>query len=346
MAVFLVIGFLAIGAVFIRKTGFIETPGVEVRGVLGDLHRSLVSSAEGAELDQAAVFNADSQGGGAFVNSTDLADSPEDAPLPAGVVLADQGSVKDLGQAVGPAFDGSGMISYTIQPNDNLSEIASYFGITVDTIIDANPGVKAGTLKPGSTLNILPTTGVIYTTQAGDTLASISTDFGIPQNTILQFNHTVNFSALGAGVSVIIPGGKNANLVENNGVSLPNLDANFIMPANGYDWGILQNDNAVDIANSCGTPVVAAADGVVVPDPSIPDVANGWNGGYGNFVLIEHPFGSNVETRYANLEQISAQIGDYVKQGQEIGLMGESGEATNCHVHFEVIGAHNPFAKS
>jgi murein DD-endopeptidase MepM/ murein hydrolase activator NlpD len=127
--------------------------------------------------------------------------------------------------------------------------------------------------------------------------------------------------------------------------TLPNFNRDFIIPAQGYDWGILHNYNAVDIANSCGTPVVAAADGIVVPDPNIPDVAGGWNGGYGNFVLIEHSFGTGIYTRYAHLSQILVQIGDLVKQGQEIGLMGESGEATGCHVHFEVIGAQNPFAK-
>jgi murein DD-endopeptidase MepM/ murein hydrolase activator NlpD len=117
------------------------------------------------------------------------------------------------------------------------------------------------------------------------------------------------------------------------------------MPAYGYDWGILHHYNAVDIAASCGTPVVAAAEGLVVPDDSFGDGVDGWNGGYGSFVLIEHPFGDGVRTRYAHLGKALVSIGDYVKQGQEIGIMGDTGEATGCHVHFEVYGAQNPFAK-
>ena len=148
------------------------------------------------------------------------------------------------------------------------------------------------------------------------------------------------------GASVIIPGGKNLNRLATGGASLPNFNDQFIMPANGYNWGILHHYNAVDIANSCGTPVVAAAEGLVTPDDATPENIDGWNGGYGNFVLIEHPFGDNVRTRYAHLKTISVQIGDYVKQGQVIGLMGETGEATGCHVHFEVYGAENPFAKN
>ncbi len=128
--------------------------------------------------------------------------------------------------------------------------------------------------------------------------------------------------------------------------ALPNFDANFIMPTKGYNWGILHDHNAVDIANSCGTPVVAAAEGLVVPDPNFPNISSDdWNAGYGNFVLIEHPFGNQVDTRYTHLSTVSVHIGDYVKQGQQIGLMGKTGDATGCHVHFEVLGAHNPFAK-
>jgi lysostaphin len=146
---------------------------------------------------------------------------------------------------------------------------------------------------------------------------------------------------------VIIPGGKtNASQVAGAGSSLPNFNNEFIAPAGGYDWGILHHYNAVDIANSCGTPVVAAADGTVISDENIADTLGGWNDGYGNFILIEHSFGDGVRTRYAHLEKMLVQPGDYVQQGQVIGLMGESGDATGCHVHFEVIGAQNPFAKN
>lgn len=151
------------------------------------------------------------------------------------------------------------------------------------------------------------------------------------------------------GISIIVPPTMNANEVPNPGVqtsSLPNYNSNFIMPTKGYNYGILNNYNGVDIANACGTPVIAAAGGVVIPDPNIPYVANGWNAGYGNFVLIQHTFGNEISTRYAHLGQVLVQVGDVVKQGQEIGLMGETGNANGCSLHFEVIGARNPFAKS
>jgi murein DD-endopeptidase MepM/ murein hydrolase activator NlpD len=215
----------------------------------------------------------------------------------------------------------------------------------VGTVIDANPSIKKESIHVGEILQVLPTSGVVYNSVSGDTLASIASQFNISQEKITKLNQSIDFSTLSVGTPIIIPGGLESNLVAAQKSALPNFNKEFIMPAEGYDWGILHNYNAVDIANSCGTPVVAAADGLVVRDENIPDVLGGWNDGYGNFVLIEHAFGNDIRTRYAHLASISVQVGDYVKQGQQIGLMGESGEATGCHVHFEVLGAQNPFVK-
>lgn len=331
-------GCLVFGGWFLSgKTALTEEKGI-LGGPMPDGSSPLISSAEGAENGTlGAIADAVVVGGADTVQ-------PEAAVVD-GAATAAVAAVEDAGAPVGPAFDRSGMISYTVQSGDTLSRIAAYFGISVDTIVSANPGVRANALKVGETLNILPTTGVVYEAQSGDTLASISNNFGVSQDKIMQFNQSVDFSSLDPGTPVIIPGGTNANLLASASV-LPNYNNEFIMPTNGYDWGILHHYNAVDIANSCGTPVMAAAEGLVVPDESMPYAVDGWNEGYGNFVLIEHPFGDNVRTRYAHLEKVFVQIGDYVKQGQTIGLMGETGDATGCHVHFEVIGAQNPFAKS
>jgi murein DD-endopeptidase MepM/ murein hydrolase activator NlpD len=88
--------------------------------------------------------------------------------------------------------------------------------------------------------------------------------------------------------------------------------------------------------------VVAAAEGIVVDDGDL----GGWNGGYGNYLIIEHPNGS--KTRYAHLEKIRTSIGTVVSQGEQIGTVGNTGKVhgtTGCHLHFEVVGMANPFAK-
>lgn len=139
----------------------------------------------------------------------------------------------------------------------------------------------------------------------------------------------------------LLVGGTGTVASQNVGsVNTPGFDsmAYFAMPTVGYDYGKLHPHNAVDIANSCGTPVDAAAEGLVT-DLSL----DSWSGGYGHYVILSHPNGT--ETRYAHLGTVSVSLGDYVKQGDALGLMGRTGDATGCHLHFEIEGAANPFVK-
>ncbi|MEA5619538.1 peptidoglycan DD-metalloendopeptidase family protein [Cronbergia sp. UHCC 0137] len=118
----------------------------------------------------------------------------------------------------------------------------------------------------------------------------------------------------------------------------------YIWPAkgvltSGYGWRWGRMHRGIDIANSTGTPIYAAADGVVEKA--------GWNkGGYGNLVDIRHDDGSL--TRYAHNSRILVQAGQRVQQGQTIAAMGSTGFSTGPHSHFEVHrtgkGAINPIA--
>ena len=82
-----------------------------------------------------------------------------------------------------------------------------------------------------------------------------------------------------------------------------------------------------DLAAPFGTPVTAAADGVVV-------AANHTNVGYGNYVIIAH--GAGIMTLYAHLLEIDVTSGDRVTRGKRVGLEGSSGLSTGPHLHFEV----------
>ena len=83
----------------------------------------------------------------------------------------------------------------------------------------------------------------------------------------------------------------------------------------------------VDIAYSAGTPLLAAGDGVITEVAYQPL-------GYGNYVMIRHGFG--FFTRYAHMRTVYVHVGQQVKQGQVIGLMGSTGLSTGPHVHFEI----------
>jgi len=93
----------------------------------------------------------------------------------------------------------------------------------------------------------------------------------------------------------------------------------------GSRWGSFHT--GLDIGGSTGTTYSAAASGTVVEA--------GWGGGYGNMILIDH--GHGVSTRYAHSSKLLVSVGQQVKQGQSIGLVGSTGNTTGPHLHFEVI---------
>jgi len=95
----------------------------------------------------------------------------------------------------------------------------------------------------------------------------------------------------------------------------------------------------VDLAVPLGTPVFAAADGVVVLARPMAD-ASGNLVGYGNYVILQHDTG--LKTLYGHLLLIGVKEGDVVKRGQLIGLVGSTGNSTGPHTHFEVRVDNSP----
>ncbi len=92
----------------------------------------------------------------------------------------------------------------------------------------------------------------------------------------------------------------------------------------GQRWGRLHA--GIDIGVGFGTPIGAAAGGVVIHA--------GWLGGYGNLVVIDH--GGGLSTAYGHQQAIYVRYGQQVGQGQVIGEVGSTGNSTGPHLHFEV----------
>ena len=94
--------------------------------------------------------------------------------------------------------------------------------------------------------------------------------------------------------------------------------------------GEVSSHTGTDIACAEGTPILAAADGVVT-------VANGldsWGGSYGYYIQIDH--GGGLETLCAHCSSICVTTGQQVQAGQVIGYVGHTGRATGSHLHFEI----------
>ncbi|MBS1691123.1 MAG: M23 family metallopeptidase [Actinobacteria bacterium] len=93
----------------------------------------------------------------------------------------------------------------------------------------------------------------------------------------------------------------------------------------GYRWGTLHG--GIDIANSIGTPIVAAADGVVIDA--------GPTAGYGAWVKLRHADGT--VTLYGHINTWLVSVGQRVMAGDQIATMGNRGNSTGPHLHFEVL---------
>lgn len=89
----------------------------------------------------------------------------------------------------------------------------------------------------------------------------------------------------------------------------------------------------IDFTAAVGTPIYATGDGVV-------SEAEYNSGGYGNKIVINHGF--SYETVYAHLSKIKVRVGQRIKRGEIIGLMGNTGKSTAPHLHYEVHKAGVP----
>ena len=92
--------------------------------------------------------------------------------------------------------------------------------------------------------------------------------------------------------------------------------------------GEFKNHGGTDIGASYGTAIWAADSGTVVRS------SDGWNGGWGNYVMIDH--GNGMQTLYAHMSSRAVSVGQTVSRGQTIGYVGSTGMSTGAHLHFEM----------
>jgi len=234
---------------------------------------------------------------------------------------------------------------YVVRKGDTLPAIAKMFGVSVNTIKWGND-LKGNTISVDQTLVILPISGIQHTVKSGDTLQSITKLYKGDLDEVLQYNNLSKNDKLSVGDVVVVPGGEviaapsRSSSIGKKSPSYPVYEGYYMRPVvGGIRTQGLHDRYAVDLASSYGASILASADGEVLISKG-----SGWNGGYGIYVVIKHSNGT--QTLYSHMSATTVSSGDYVKQGQVIGKMGNSGRVngpTGVHLHFEIRGARNPF---
>jgi murein DD-endopeptidase MepM/ murein hydrolase activator NlpD len=243
----------------------------------------------------------------------------------------------------------NGKISvYEVREGDTLSQIADMFEVSINTIRWAND--FSGSIQPGQKLVILPVTGITHTVKYGGTIQDVADIYKADVTEIALFNGLNASDDLEPGQEIIVPHVDHGLEKEEDSHDHDHGSVNYASApsSNVSSGGYYQNPvpggiitqgvhgyNGIDIGASYGTPIYAAAAGKVITSKS-----GGWNGGYGNYIVISHPNGT--QTLYSHQSSNSVYVGQVVEAGEVIGYMGSTGRSTGNHLHFEVRGASNP----
>ena len=205
--------------------------------------------------------------------------------------------------------------SPAVRLGDSIKKIAQRYGVTLQQLLQLNPGLDTAKLVVGSEIKL---------TQASPVRARLLIGLAPSGSGGISWPDLPNFG--------------NSDRPFDTGVSA----SGWIWPtkglfSSGYGWRWGRMHKGIDVANSVGTPIVAAQKGRVL--------FSGWDdGGYGYKVLIGHEDGS--QSLYAHNSRLAVKVGQSVEQGELVSYMGSTGRSTGPHLHFEIHppgrGALNP----
>lgn len=235
------------------------------------------------------------------------------------------------------------LVNYIVQNGDTVISIAQHFGLKTASVLANNNLNERSTIRPGDILAIPPIDGINHTISRGETLLAIAQKYQVDVKKIVDYNNLVSINAIITGQTIFVPGGVKKIVAVPRSKARNFID--FIIPSPApivslekmlwpttshrltqyFSW----RHTGIDIGGPQAFPIYAADDGVVSVSKH-----SGWNGGYGNHIIIDHK--GTKKTLYGHLVKNFTQVGDVVKKGQTIGLMGTTGHSTGVHLHFEV----------
>ncbi len=237
--------------------------------------------------------------------------------------------------------------THVVRQGETLSMIAGLYGTDVESVAYWNRLSNPNLIFPEQVLDILTIEGTLYSVHKGDTLEAIARRFSVEPGIIASFNLLNDSANLIAGQKLVIPGGKvppeekrrlQATMLASRGVRgyAVGQAPSFQWPVSGRISSLYGPRNGsfhygLDIAAPLGTRVRAVAAGIVD--------YTGTKSGYGLMLTINH--GNGWKSLYAHNSRLLAGIGERVYQGQPIGLIGATGNATGPHLHLEIIYNNN-----
>lgn len=238
--------------------------------------------------------------------------------------------------------------TYNIQKGESLLDIAKREGLHIDTLLSANQINNANSIFSGQEIKIPNQEGVYHKIESGQTISQIAKAYKIDTSKILKFNNINDPEKIRQGEKIFIPGAR--ILQTNRKYLLDNLkvERGFTKPvfmgwfSSGFGYRKDPfNENVayhsgIDIAAYYGTPIRASKSGKII--------FSGWGKGYGNLIIIRHD--NRYKTYYGHMSKRIVENGQWVNQGQIIGLVGNTGRSLGSHLHFEIRDYSRPIDPS
>lgn len=182
---------------------------------------------------------------------------------------------------------------------------------------------------------------IVYTVDNGDTLSKIAWKYSLKIATIRSINN-LSSDTIRPGQQLRLPPQDisitqiaSLNKKVAGASTRTSFNGTFRRPTSGWrltqPFGHTSFENfhdGIDLDWGSGTTLFAAGSGKVVR------ASRGWGGGYGNNIVIDH--GNGFQTLYGHMSSFSVSPGQWVNQGQVIGIMGSTGWSTGVHVHFKI----------
>lgn len=238
-----------------------------------------------------------------------------------------------------PSSDEDNVLSYfayRVKSGDTISEIASRYNITTDTIISVNNIKSSRSIPIGQYLKIPTMDGILYTVKAsGETPETIAKKYSVSADKVAMANSLAENQSLTTGRTVFVAGAKmdRIALLEINGDLFKNPLHSSYYISSRFGWRVSPFDSSkrtyhggIDMACPTGTPIYAASEGTVI--------TAGWSNVYGNYVIVSHH--SGYKTLYGHMSSILVTKGQYVYTTTKIGKVGSTGQSTGPHLHFTV----------
>jgi murein DD-endopeptidase MepM/ murein hydrolase activator NlpD len=246
--------------------------------------------------------------------------------------VAAVGGVAELAPAPPPGFR-----QHVLQPGETLTDVIRRYGVTIESIVGANPDLSSlDRLPAGLELLIAPADGLVVTLEQSEDLSALIASYGANPVEVARANLLESPADIQPGMLIFLPGVEPSAALERLS-QVRELENRYLWPLQGritsyfgrrnLGMGTSSFHRGIDVAAPYGSTITAARTGTVS--------FAGWsNQGYGYLVKVRHAGGA--ETWYGHGSRILVRVGQYVRQGEPIALVGSTGISTGPHLHFEL----------